>query len=80
MARLRQALELREKALIRDHLDTLQSMQNLELALAGQYKYDEAKVRHRHALELREKVLGRDHPDTLKSIGVEMGLTMAIRI
>ena len=64
----RQALELREKVLGKEHPDTLTSMNNLAGALRGQGKYEEAEQMHRQALELTEKVLGKEHPDTLTSM------------
>lgn len=55
----REALELNEKVLGREHPFTLTHY--------SQGKYEEAEQMHREALELREKVLGREHPDTLIS-------------
>ena len=48
--------------------DTLESMDNMALALNYQGNYDEAEGMHRRALEGREKVLGKEHPDTLSSM------------
>ncbi|ORY58756.1 P-loop containing nucleoside triphosphate hydrolase protein [Pseudomassariella vexata] len=64
----RQALELQEKVLGREHPDTIGSMNNLAIVLGSQGKYEEAEQRHRQTLELCEKVLGREHPDTLGSM------------
>ena len=64
----RQALELMRKVLGMEHPSTLNSMNNLALALVNQGKYEEAEQMHRQALELREKVLGKEHPLTLRNI------------
>jgi len=48
--------------------DTLESVDNVALALNYQGNYDEAEGMHRRALEGRENVLGKEHPDTLSSI------------
>jgi len=64
----RKGLDLREKALGRDHPSTLSSMNSLANVLRSQGKYAEAEAMHRNALDLREKVLGRDHPSTLDSM------------
>ncbi|KAK5290627.1 hypothetical protein LTR99_011028 [Exophiala xenobiotica] len=64
----RQALDLREKVLGEEHLDTLDSMNNLAIVLQQQGKYKEAEEIHRQALDLREKVLGEEHLDTLDSM------------
>jgi tetratricopeptide (TPR) repeat protein len=64
----RQALELREKALGKEHPDTLMSMNNLAAVLRQQGKYEEAEQMHRQTLGLRERVLGKEHPNTLTSM------------
>jgi hypothetical protein len=64
----RRALEGREKALGREHPDTLISVSKLGTVLQSQGRYEEAEAMHRRALEGREKVLGREHPDTLTSV------------
>ncbi|KAK4164715.1 phosphorylase superfamily [Cladorrhinum sp. PSN259] len=64
----RQALELKEKVLGREHRSTLDSMNNLGLVLQNQGKYEEGEQIHRQALKLKEEVLGREHPSTLDSI------------
>ncbi|KAK3383706.1 hypothetical protein B0T24DRAFT_645911 [Lasiosphaeria ovina] len=71
----RQALELNEKVLGREHPSTLDSMNNLGLVLGSQGKYEEAEQIHRQALELYEKVLGREHPSTLDSMN-NLGLVL----
>ena len=60
----RQALELRETVLGKEHPDTLTSMNNLATVLRREGKYKKSEQMHRQALELREKVLGKEHPDT----------------
>ncbi|KAK4651792.1 P-loop containing nucleoside triphosphate hydrolase protein [Podospora pseudocomata] len=64
----RQALQLKEKVLGKEHPATLTSMNNLAVVLRSQGKYEEAEQIHRQALQLREKVLGKEHPDTLSSM------------
>ncbi|KAH8660124.1 hypothetical protein BX600DRAFT_522911 [Xylariales sp. PMI_506] len=71
----RQALELLESVLGRDHPSTLGSMMGLASVLDNQGKYTEAEVMHRQTLELLESVLGRDHPSTLGSM---MGLACVL--
>lgn len=63
----RQALQLYEKVLGKEHPDTLTSMNNLALELSNLGKYEEAEQMHRQTLQLREKVLGKDHPSTRRS-------------
>jgi tetratricopeptide (TPR) repeat protein len=64
----RLSLDVREKMLGREHLNTLASVNNLGLVLESQGKYDEAEAMHRRALEGSEKRLGREHPHTLTSV------------
>ena len=64
----RQALQLREKVLGKEHPDTLASITNLALSLGQQGKFVEAEALGRQTLQLKEKVLGKEHPDTLASI------------
>ncbi|KAH7228871.1 hypothetical protein BKA60DRAFT_441377 [Fusarium oxysporum] len=64
----RETLEARERALGKEHLDTLDSMNNLANVLDDMGEYKEAEKMHREALELKEKVLGKEHPDTLSSM------------
>jgi hypothetical protein len=63
-----QVLELREKVLGPEHLDTLASMDNLALVLNSLGKYEAAEEMHWRALELRRRVLGPEHPATLASV------------
>ncbi|KAK0728575.1 hypothetical protein B0T26DRAFT_869597 [Lasiosphaeria miniovina] len=64
----RQALQLTEKVLGKEHPSTLNSMNNFANMLDRQGKYEEAKQMDRQALQLREKVLGKEHPSTLDSM------------
>ncbi|KAK4223171.1 putative kinesin light chain [Podospora fimiseda] len=64
----RQALQLCEKVLGKEHPDTLTSMNRLALVLDSLGKYEEAEQMNRQALQLREKVLGKEHPSTLTSM------------
>jgi tetratricopeptide (TPR) repeat protein len=64
----RESLQLREKVLGPEHLDTLGSINNLASSLYQQGKSAEAEVMHWQTLQLREKILGPEHPDTLTSI------------
>jgi hypothetical protein len=62
------ALATREKALGREHPDTLTTVSNLGSLLDSQGKYEEAEAMHRRSLEGYEKVLGHEHPHTLTSV------------
>jgi hypothetical protein len=48
--------------------DTLESTDNVAVALSCQANYDEAEGMHRRAPEVREKSLGKEHLDTLSSM------------
>jgi len=65
---LLQIMEGREKALGKEHPDTLTSVSNLALVLLHQGKHEAAEEMNRRALEGREKALGKEHPDTLTSV------------
>jgi tetratricopeptide (TPR) repeat protein len=65
---VRRALSLREKTLGKEHIMTLDSMNQMGVVLCSQGKYQEAEAIHRQTLGLREIVLGRVHPDTLTSM------------
>ena len=69
------ALEAREATLGVDHLDTLNSVNNLALVLGRQGKHEEAERMHRRALEGYEQVLGPEHPDTLAGVN-NLGLVL----
>jgi tetratricopeptide (TPR) repeat protein len=64
----RQALQLKETVLGKEHPDTLASMNNLANSLCQQGKYAEAEKIHRQTLQLKEILLGKEHPDTLMSM------------
>ena len=55
----RRALEGKEKALGKEHPDTLISVNNLALVLQYQGKHEEAEQMNRRALQGREKALGK---------------------
>ncbi|KJZ71092.1 hypothetical protein HIM_09511 [Hirsutella minnesotensis 3608] len=61
----RQALDLREKVLGKEHPATLSSMNNLAVVLKSLGKYEEAERLHRQEWKLSEKLLGKEHPSTL---------------
>lgn len=62
------SLETRGKLLGKEHLDTLNSGDNLAQAFTRQGKHKEAEDVDRGVLESRERILGPDHPDTLESM------------
>ena len=64
----RRALEVREKALGKEHPDTLRSVETLAMVLLYQRKYEQAEKLNRRALEGRDKAVEKRHPDTLMSI------------
>ena len=64
----RRALEGREKALGKEHPNTLTSVSNLASVLRYQGKYEEVEEMNRRALEGKEKALGKEHPNTLTSV------------
>ena len=64
----REALQLCETMLEKEHPSTLASMNNLAGVLRDQGKYEEAEIKHREALQLSETVLGKEHPNTLASM------------
>ena len=65
---LLQVMEGYEKALGKEHLNTLTSVSNLALVLRYQGKYEAAEEMNRRALEGYEKALGKEHPATLTSV------------
>ena len=65
---LLRVMEGREKALGKEHPDTLASVSDLALVLRYQGKYEAAEEMNRRALEGREKALGKEHLDTLTSV------------
>ena len=71
----RRALEIQEKVLGPEHLNTLYSANRLGIALQQQDKLEEAEVMHRRALKIQEKVLGPEHPNTLHCVN-NLGLLL----
>jgi tetratricopeptide (TPR) repeat protein len=63
-----QSLAIREKVLGKEHVKTLDSMDQSEWYLGQQGKVKEAIEPGRRTLQLREKTLGRKHPSTLDSM------------
>ena len=63
-----ETLQLTEKALGKEHPNTLTSINNLAVLFESQGKYDAAEPLYRETLQLTEKVLGKEHPDTLTSM------------
>jgi tetratricopeptide (TPR) repeat protein len=61
------ALSLAERALGKEHPDTLASVNTLALAYQIQGRLAEAEPLLKRALDVRERVLGKDHADTLES-------------
>ncbi|KAF3385089.1 Nephrocystin-3 [Penicillium rolfsii] len=72
---LADCLQLREKYLGSEHLDTLTSVYRLGSVLERQCKYEEAEAMHRRALEGRKKALGLEHLDSLVSV-YHLGLVL----
>ncbi|KAK8924419.1 Nephrocystin-3 [Metarhizium anisopliae] len=66
--RYRQAIQLYEEVLGKDHLGTLSSMNNLALVFSDLGKYKEAEKMYREILELQTKRLNKEHPDILRSM------------
>ncbi|MDP6931130.1 MAG: serine/threonine-protein kinase, partial [Planctomycetota bacterium] len=74
----RRVLELRRKALGREHYETLEAISELGLLLGQrQGKLDEAAPYLRDVMNSRRQLLGDDHPDTLDSINHMGGLLCA---
>ena len=63
----RQSTQKREKALGKEHVNTIESRYWLALTLYQQEKYSEAEQLFQQSVQEREKVLGKDHVDTLWS-------------
>jgi CHAT domain-containing protein/tetratricopeptide (TPR) repeat protein len=64
----KEALEIRQKVLGREHPDTAQSLNNLALLYQAMGDYAKAEPLLTEALEIRQKVLGREHPDTAQCL------------
>ncbi len=58
----KRALDIREKALGKDHPSTATSLNNLAALYKAQGKYAEAEPLYKRALDITEKALGKDHP------------------
>ncbi|KAI0191514.1 hypothetical protein EV127DRAFT_428547 [Xylaria flabelliformis] len=64
-----QARDIREKILGPNHLDTLDSINNLALIYQSQGRWREAEILRVQVMETSKATLGPDHPDTLISMG-----------
>ncbi|UCF33007.1 MAG: tetratricopeptide repeat protein, partial [Phycisphaerales bacterium] len=62
---LRAAAAMRRERVGADHPETLESLNNLGIALRHLGRLDEAERVYREVLESRQRVLGKTHPDTL---------------
>jgi tetratricopeptide (TPR) repeat protein len=62
------ALEIREKALGPDHVETAQSLNNVALVYRNQGRYKESEPLHQRALRIREESLSPDHPGIAESL------------
>jgi tetratricopeptide (TPR) repeat protein len=60
---IRQAIEITEKALGKEHYTIAFEYSTLALLLENEHKYAEAESRFRRAIEIGKKTLGEDHPD-----------------
>jgi tetratricopeptide (TPR) repeat protein len=60
---LKRALEIREKALGKDHPDTATILNNLAALYNLQGDYAEAEPLYKRALDITEKALGKGHPN-----------------
>ncbi|KFY18110.1 hypothetical protein V492_00135 [Pseudogymnoascus sp. VKM F-4246] len=72
----RQALQLQETVLGKDHPYTLTNMSYVAESLRQQGKYAQAEALQRQTLQLQETVLGKDHLDTLISMA---SITLTLR-
>ncbi|KAI0405909.1 hypothetical protein F4802DRAFT_561183 [Xylaria palmicola] len=64
----RKTLELRERTLGLNHLDTLTSMDSLADILYKQEKYEEAEKMYQQTLALRQETLAVNYPDILTNM------------
>jgi len=64
----RQALDIQEKAVGKEHADTATFLNNVGIDCFAQRRYREAESCHRQALDIRETALGPEHPDTAASL------------
>ena len=65
---LQRALDNKEKALGKDHPDTLATVNIMASTYNSQGEYGKALVWYQRALDGREKVLGKHHADTLATV------------
>ncbi|MBI3815570.1 MAG: tetratricopeptide repeat protein, partial [Nitrospinae bacterium] len=65
---VKRSLEIREKALGREHPDVAQSLNNLAELYRNAGRYSDAEPLYKRALEIKEKILGREHPSVVASI------------
>ncbi|USP74363.1 hypothetical protein yc1106_01637 [Curvularia clavata] len=63
-----QVMEMRNKVLGEEHLDTLTSMSNLASNYRYKDRWDDAEKLEIQVMEIRKAKLGADHPNTLTSM------------
>ncbi len=61
----KEVLQLREKVLGKEHLNTLSTIDNLAGLYVRQGRYVKAEPLLKKVLQLREKILGKEHAVTL---------------
>ncbi|MEE3012592.1 MAG: tetratricopeptide repeat protein [Chloroflexota bacterium] len=64
---LAEALNVREKALGSEHLNTLQSRHNMSSGFYDMGRVQEAVSLYEYTMRIRERAPGPEHPDTLDS-------------
>lgn len=64
---LNKALQIKEKLLGAEHLDTVSSLISLAGVLYSQCQYSEAESLYLRVLQVQEKILGEEHPDTAQT-------------
>ena len=72
---LRRACETRQRILGPRNPDTLQSQQDLSIAMVSEGRYPEAEKLCRETMETRRRVLGPEHHDTIDSM-VQLARTL----
>src|SRR5262245_26558214 len=65
---VQRVLDIREKALGRDHPAVAQSLNDLGELYRSQGRYADAEPLYQRSLDIREKALGRDHPEVVRSL------------
>lgn len=73
----RRSLEISEKVLGKEHLNTVTSQSVLAALYQQQGRYREAELLCRRSLEISEKVLGKEHPYVANNLGYLAGLYKA---